>query len=83
MKNVLERATLLAPGALLTCEHFSWLQTPPQQPISNSQIKTLGELEQEHIRNVLALCNEDVSKAAKQLGISRATLYRKLKETIA
>ncbi len=83
LKNVLERATLLAPGALLTCEHFSWLQTPPQQPISNSQIKTLGELEQEHIRNVLALCNEDVSKAAKQLGISRATLYRKLKETIA
>ncbi len=36
--------------------------------------------ELEHIRNVLAACGGDRTRAAKQLNISRSTLWRKLKQ---
>ncbi len=44
------------------------------------RLKTLKEVELEYIKEVLAVCNNNHSEAAKILGISRATLWRKLKE---
>jgi len=79
LKNVLDRATLLSLGKTLTPEHFSWLKStaPPASP---GAAITLGELEHAHILSALERYHDDVTKAAKCLGISRATLYRKLKE---
>jgi transcriptional regulator with PAS, ATPase and Fis domain len=48
-----------------------------------SDLRTLKELEEEHIRNVLekyGMTTEGKKKAAKALGIGIATLYRKLGE---
>lgn len=42
--------------------------------------QTLKELEEEHIRRVLALCEGRTSEAARTLGIGRATLYRRLSD---
>lgn len=39
-----------------------------------------AQLEEQYIRTVLQKCNANVSKAARLLGISRATLYEKLKK---
>jgi transcriptional regulator of acetoin/glycerol metabolism len=39
----------------------------------------LAEIEMQAIRNAIAVNSGNISAAAKQLGISRATLYRKLK----
>lgn len=46
----------------------------PQKP------QTLKELEEEHIRRVLALCEGRTTEAAEILGIGRATLYRRFKD---
>ena len=41
---------------------------------------TLEEAEESTIRNTLARCNGNLSMVAKELGISRPTLYSKLKK---
>lgn len=42
------------------------------------RIKKLHEVEKDHILNVLHICGQSMSIAAKELGISRATIYRKV-----
>lgn len=79
LKNVLERATILSRGDTLTQEHFSWLKSTVLD-LPTDTAKTLEEIEHTHMLSALERCNGDVAKAAKSLGISRATLYRKLKE---
>jgi DNA-binding NtrC family response regulator len=41
---------------------------------------TLAELEKNYIRKALEVCNKNHTEAARRLGISRSTLWRKLKE---
>ena len=81
LKNVLERALLLARGRPLTPKHFSGLEM--QQPIMDDPdaILSLEEMENSHIRMVLNRFDGDTRKAAQAMGISLATLYRKLKKT--
>lgn len=47
---------------------------------SSSDIAPLSEVEREHIRRALESLDGNQTEAAKQLGISRSTLWRKLKE---
>ena len=47
---------------------------------ANQKIKTLSEVEKEHINYVLETCGGRKGEAAKLLGIDRKTLFRKLKE---
>ncbi len=42
--------------------------------------QTLAETEWDHIHRVLADCGDNISEAARQLGIPRRTLQRKLKK---
>ena len=80
LKNVLERAMLLTPrGATLRAAHFSGLghsRTTPRGPVQ----RTVQEVEETHIRKVMEQMGGDVTNAAKALNISRATLYRRLKQ---
>lgn len=79
LKNVMERAAILSRGQTLTPQHFSWLQSAaPHLPASG---KTLREITDSHIRSALERYGGDVANAAKSLGISRATFYRRLKES--
>jgi transcriptional regulator with PAS, ATPase and Fis domain len=80
LKNVLERALLLTPrGGTLRQAHFSnlghSLHTRPAQCT-----RTVQEVEETHILAVLDQMEGDVEKAARTLNISRATLYRRLKQ---
>lgn len=45
----------------------------------NREVVTLDELEQQHVHSVVDQCHGNMSKAAELLGITRQTLYRKLK----
>jgi DNA-binding NtrC family response regulator len=45
-----------------------------------SSLMTLAELEKNYIRKALEICNKNHTEAARRLGISRSTLWRKLKE---
>ncbi|MCQ2089834.1 MAG: sigma-54 dependent transcriptional regulator [Fibrobacter sp.] len=48
--------------------------------VASDEILTLDELERRHILNALSVCNNNKSEVCKKLGISRATLWRKLKD---
>lgn len=43
------------------------------------EVVTLDELEQQHVHRMVDQCHGNMSKAAELLGITRQTLYRKLK----
>jgi transcriptional regulator of acetoin/glycerol metabolism len=79
LRNVLERAAILSRGETLRPEHFSWLKTGLADEIPCGS-KTLEDVERSMMLSTLERCGGDVKKAAKELGISRATLYRRLKE---
>jgi transcriptional regulator of acetoin/glycerol metabolism len=49
---------------------------PPPSP----KPRSLRELEREAIREAIAAANGNMSAAAKILGVSRATLYRRLND---
>ena len=81
LRNVLERALIMAPDAEIMLpshlppEIFSALVTDHS---ANDVGLSLDEVEKRHILKVLAHHNDNRSRAAKTLGISRATLYEKL-----
>ena len=53
--------------------------TPLQAMPETAPPRTLGEAEIDLIRNALAAANGNISVASKRLGISRNTIYRKLR----
>lgn len=74
LRNAIERAVQLAEGELLQPEDFLFNGDTGAGPIS-----TLETVEREHIERTLARCDDQVSAAARVLGISRTTLYEKIK----
>ena len=80
MKNVLERALLLARGATLSADHFPGLGILYPVAKRKEIAMDLKDLEKVHIWEVINRFGGDKVKAAEVLGISRATLYRKLKK---
>ncbi|HOW96764.1 MAG TPA: sigma-54 dependent transcriptional regulator [Kiritimatiellia bacterium] len=76
LRNVLERAWLLAGGRALRAEHFPGLSAP-RTPVGGTL--DLNRLEEQKIREALRRYGGDVERAAKALGLSRATLYRRIK----
>ncbi|MEI7817642.1 MAG: sigma-54 dependent transcriptional regulator [Desulfuromonadales bacterium] len=80
LKNVLERALLLTPnGSVLRLSHFANL-AHNRIFMPNPTNQTVQQVEGAHIRAVLDEVGGDIEIAAKSLNISRATLYRRLKQ---
>jgi DNA-binding NtrC family response regulator len=81
LRNVLERALLLTPkGANLRLSHFSWLHNHLHRKHADTGTKTVQEVEESHIIDVLDRVEGNIDLAAKNLNLSRATLYRRLKK---
>ena len=59
--------TIPTPVAALSTPHFN-------------EILTLDEMEKQHILRALDICKGNKTEVAERLGISRATLWRKLKD---
>lgn len=80
LRNVLERAILLARGQPLTVEHFSGLEASriPKETVRGSC--NLADIQEAHLRTIIRRFDGDTRKAAEALGVSRATVYRKLKK---
>jgi NtrC-family two-component system response regulator AlgB len=77
LRNVIERATILAGGETIELadlpEEFG---SKPEPGIAVGSRVTIDALEAEHIRRVLAI-SRNLEEAARTLGIDPATLYRK------
>ncbi|HYH82615.1 MAG TPA: sigma-54 dependent transcriptional regulator [Longimicrobium sp.] len=90
LKNVLERAVLLAHGSVLLPEHLplDQLRPPPAETdgASGSPLAgyapglSMAEVEKLHIREVLVLVKGHLGKASDVLGVHRNTLTRKIRE---
>ena len=79
LKNVLERALLLSRGATLRPQHFSGLGNGHHAPEMHI-LPTVQEVEESHIVSVLKQAGGNIEKAARALNLSRATLYRRIKQ---
>jgi DNA-binding NtrC family response regulator len=83
LKNVIERAIILAEGQDITVDQLP-LELRNSYSLeanrnTSSQMRTLKQVEQEHIRAVLKSTDGNHSRSAVILGISRSTLLAKLK----
>ncbi len=82
LRNVLERALVLSSGQLAP-EHFQVLSEPTlsfaRGPEANGL--NLADSEWTRIQEAMTRFDGDTRKAADALGISRATLYRRLAES--
>jgi len=87
LENCLERACALTTGPTV---HIADLPTAlqnfhaqaPVVPVNTetAAVAPLADIEKRAILHAIALLNGDKLEAAKQLGIGKTTLYRKLKE---
>lgn len=80
LRNILERGLLFAYGQSLALEHFSSLESQPVFMSHDKDMSNLENIEEAHIGEAVRRFSGDTRKAAESLGISRATLYRKLKK---
>lgn len=76
--HTIERAVILGEGSVLKAEDFI-LSNKSLPALSNSPT-TLEEMEKQMILNALHANDGNYSAAADQLGVSRQTLYNKLKK---
>ena len=86
LENAIERAVVLAmsdtitPEDLPSSESFTNEQKSELSFVETDKVMTLDELSKKYIRLVFDKNNGAKEQTAKDLGIDRKTLYRKLKE---
>lgn len=77
LEHAIEKAVIIGDGAMLTPDLFQL--TPCRQP-AETVPSTLEEMEIQMIRRALNTCDGNLSAVAAQLGITRQTLYNKMKK---
>ncbi len=77
LENAVERATILAKGDYIEVPDLS--QQSLNLPRKTAIGKTLQDVEKNHILNILIEVNGNCSEASRVLGISRMTLYNKIR----
>jgi DNA-binding NtrC family response regulator len=79
LRNMVERAMLLAQHGPLTPDCFPGLNPAAVSVfIPSDKPAGLRDIELDYLRKIVDSCNGDKKKASQMLGISPATIYRKL-----
>ncbi|AET69645.1 PAS domain S-box [Desulfosporosinus orientis DSM 765] len=79
LMNVIERAVILCKEPLLSKNYFEMIDLPQTEDFAEANILELSP-EKQMIISLLKEYNNSKSKVAAHLGISRVTLYKKLKK---
>jgi DNA-binding NtrC family response regulator len=80
LRNVLERAVLMAEGNLLTLQHLHFQGPSIHEPVRLIATSgTLKQMERAYINHVLQDEAGSIERAARRLGIPRSSLYNKMK----
>ena len=83
LENILERAVALCRSQIidesLLPENLAGASSAKVGTANHTSIRTLAEMEREHILDVLKCCDGSRVQAAKILGIDRVSLWRKMK----
>ncbi len=78
LQHAIEKAVIMSERQGLEPEDFFF--RPPVQEIPSTKMVTLEEMEKEMIRQAIAYHQGNISAIATQLGITRQTLYNKMKK---
>jgi two-component system, NtrC family, response regulator HydG len=78
LHHVIERAVIMSETNLLEFNLMKYEKSDPKD--SAQEIVQLHELEKKHILNALDKHNGNISKTAKELGIARTALYRRIEK---
>lgn len=81
LQNAVKHGAALASGTLIAPEDLpdEVVQSVPRPAATSFALRSLAEVEREHVLGVLEACGGSVGDAARVLDIGRNTLWRKLK----
>ena len=85
LKNLVERTVLMANSEILTVEDFQYNYRKKFNPKATNEFPkvgsmTLEEVEIKMIKRALEFHHQNISQAAKALGITRNALYRRMEK---
>jgi DNA-binding NtrC family response regulator len=81
LSHAVERAIILAAGPLLEASDFSFASPLPRATqVSSPEASRLDTVEREAILRALEAHNRNISRAARALGVTRASLYRRMEK---
>lgn len=78
LEHTIEKAVIISEGNTLQIGDFDF-PASAQNPVSGNEVMTLEEMEYTMIKNAMDKFGGNLSMVANQLGISRQTLYNKIK----
>ncbi len=78
LQHAVERAVILSESSILQPEDFFMNQNDDQKSSFDPGDMTLEDTEKMMVRKVLDKHGGNISKAAKELGLTRASLYRRI-----
>lgn len=76
LQNIMEKAVIMCDGGEILPEH---LQIHASQGLVRNTTSTLEDMERTAIAEAIESCSGNLSMVAQQLGITRQTLYNKIK----
>lgn len=77
LEHAIEKAVIISENGKIQAELFP---LPRKTEIPEQVVSTLEEMEMQMIRKAIESCNGNLSAVAVQLGITRQTLYNKMKK---
>jgi transcriptional regulator with PAS, ATPase and Fis domain len=81
LENIVERAVNLVEGDMIGSDLLEIVSAPAEKhAVKNRRGLRLAEVEKQAISEILQEMKFNLSRASKSLGISRATLYNKIKK---
>jgi transcriptional regulator with PAS, ATPase and Fis domain len=81
LQHAIERAIIMAEGDMLDSRDFFFLSAKPtNEKIAATATYNLDEMEKSTIQRAIDKNGGNISKAAKELGLTRASLYRRLEK---
>ena len=79
LQYAIERAVIMAEGGILKAEDIVFSPIEQKQTVNHPlQTHNLEDLERNAIEQVVEKHKGNISRAAKELGLTRAALYRRL-----
>lgn len=80
LQHAIERAVILSDSETLQPSDFILAKKDSSEPSESFDTYNIDEVEKQLIQKVLRLHEGNISQAAKELGITRASLYRRLEK---
>ena len=80
LEHAIEKAIIISDGDKFRADYFNLSCKMQTNGGQNVEMGTLEDMEKQMIVNAIDQCNSNLSAVAMQLGITRQTLYNKMKK---